>query len=197
YANWHLRGREWEHPTHLELFEPGEGVAGLKQEIGIRIHGGWSREGMAKSLRLYARNAYGDSRFNYPIFSDSGDEGFNRLLLRNSGNDRMNTLFRDAMMQALGKGMRMDTQDYRPAVVFLNGEYWGILNLRERYDQHYLARTYGVNPDNVDYLANHNEVDQGDATHYQQTIQYIQNNNLANDDNFRELQTRIDTDNYM
>src|SRR5690606_35043493 len=109
----------------------------------------------------------------------------------------MNTLFRDAMMQALGKGMRMDTQDYRPAVVFLNGEYWGILNLRERYDQHYLARTYGVNPDNVDHLANHNEVDQGDATHYQQTIQYIQNNNLANDDNFRELQTRIDTDNYM
>ncbi|WP_111641726.1 CotH kinase family protein [Marinimicrobium alkaliphilum] len=196
-ANWQLRGREWELPTHLELFEPGSTQADLLRDIGIRVHGGWSREGRSKSLRLYARNAYGESRFNYPIFPGSSDEDYNRLMLRNSGNDRSYTLFRDAMIQALGEGMRMDTQAYRPAVVYLNGEYWGILNLRERYDRHYLARTHGVDPDNVDFLTNRDEVGEGDAVHYQETLDYIEAHGVVEDQHFAHVQTRVDTDNYM
>ncbi|HEY7885122.1 MAG TPA: lamin tail domain-containing protein, partial [Cellvibrionaceae bacterium] len=113
-ANWQMRGDAWERLAHIELFEPGATRAGLKQDIGVRIHGGWSRAHRQKSLRLYARNAYGDSRFNYPMFPDQDSSGYNRLMLRNSGNDNDYTMFRDAMMQALGAELRMDTQAYRP-----------------------------------------------------------------------------------
>ncbi|MDQ2077993.1 CotH kinase family protein [Marinimicrobium sp. ABcell2] len=196
-ANYQMRGREWERLAHLELFEPEGSEAALKQDIGVRVHGGWSRSGKLKSFRLYARNAYGDSRFNYPMFPGRDDTGFNRLLLRNSGNDRTYTMFRDAMIQALGEGMRMDTQAYRPTALYLNGEYWGILNLRERYDRHYLGRTYGVDPDNVDFITNYNDIGEGDDTHYRETIDYIENNSLTVNSNFAYVQTRVDTDNYM
>ena len=196
-ANWHMRGVEWERPAHLELFEPGEIEAGLQQDLGVRIHGGWSRSGKLKSLRLYARNAYGDSRFNYQIFPDLEDDRFNRLVLRSSGNDRTYTLFRDAMIQALGEGLRLDTQAYRPTVTFINGEYWGILNFRERYDRHYLARTYDINSDNIDYISNYDDVGEGDDEHYQETLRFLENNSLVADAQFEEIKTRIDTDNYM
>jgi len=45
----------------------------------------------------------------------------------------------------------MDSQAYRPVILFLNGEYWGIHNIRERYDRHYLDRVYGIEPGNIDF----------------------------------------------
>ncbi|HEY7883584.1 MAG TPA: CotH kinase family protein, partial [Cellvibrionaceae bacterium] len=128
---------------------------------------------------------------------DQDSSGYNRLMLRNSGNDNDYTMFRDAMMQALGAELRMDTQAYRPTVVYINGEHWGILNLRERFDRHYLGRTYNLDSDNVDILTNNNEVDEGDAEHYLQTLDYIANNSMAADSHFEQVQTRIDTDNFI
>lgn len=197
-ANWQMRGDDWEVPANLELFEPDIAGAGLNQAMGVRIHGGWSRAHRQKSLRLYARSDYGESRFNHQVFPDQADNRYTRLVLRNSGNDNDYTMFRDAAIQAVNGELRgVGTQAYRPTVVYLNGEYWGILNLRERLDQHYLARTYGIDPDNVDYLANNMEVDQGDAVHYQQTVNFIAANNLALEGNFEQVRTLIDTDNYM
>jgi hypothetical protein len=73
----------------------------FQQDIGIRIHGGWTRRDPIKSLRLYARSDYGESRFNYRIFPDLPFDNYNRLLLRNSGNDWAVTMFRDAAAQSL------------------------------------------------------------------------------------------------
>lgn len=196
-ANWHQRGPEWERPGHLEFYEPGRTQADLQQDIGIRLHGGQGRIHKHKSLRLYARNAYGESRFNHQFFPDISDNQFNRLILRNSGNDYNRTLFRDAMIQSLAINMRVDTQAYRPSVVFINGEYWGIHNIRERYDRHYLARNYGVDPDNIDYLSNLGDVNEGDAVHYEETLDFLENNSLAVDANYEYFKTRVDTDNFM
>ena len=46
----------------------------------------------------------------------------------------------------------IDLQAYRPGMIFLNGEYWGVLNIRERQNEHYLYYHHGVNPDSVDIL---------------------------------------------
>ncbi len=61
----------------------------------------------------------------------------------------------------------------RPAVVFINGEYWGIHNIRERYDKYYLEQVYGVDPDNIDLLEDWGVVEEGDALHYQALLNYI------------------------
>jgi len=196
-ANYHQRGIEWERPAHMELFESGETEASLNQLMGVRIHGGWSRSFAMKSLRLYARNMYSDNRFYHRIFPDLPYTAYNRLMLRNSGNDFEYTLFRDAAMQKVVGHMNFDIQAYRPAIVFINGEYWGIHNFRERYDRHYLSRVYDLEDDRVDILEGNATVKEGSNAHYNETIQYIETHGLSADEHYEHIKTRIDVENFM
>jgi hypothetical protein len=154
-----------------------------------------------KSLRLYARSEYGESRFNHRLFPDQPYESFNRVILRNGGNDFPNTMFRDAAIQAMVAHLNMDVLAYRPVVVFINGEYWGIHNLRERYDKHYLNRVYGVDPENIDLLNYAHglgiAIREGDRTQYDSMTAYINANGLTNDQHYRHIQTMIDTENFI
>jgi hypothetical protein len=196
-ANYNRRGIEWERPASIEIFEPESYTAALRQNIGIRIHGGWSRSEPMKSLRLYARNEYGDSRFFHRIFPNLHYTEYNRLLLRNSGNDWPFTMFRDAFIQKLSEHLKFDILEYRPAIVFINGEYWGIHNFRERYDRHYLSRVYGVETDKVDLLEGNAEVQEGSNQHYIETLNYINTNRLVSDEHYEYIKTRIDIENYL
>jgi hypothetical protein len=190
------RGEEWEREATFEFFED-DGERVLNHNIGIRIHGGFSRVLAQKSLRLYARNQYGDNRFYHQFFHDLEDDTFNRLILRNSGNTWGEDMFMDALAQSLVRHFNVDTQAYRPAVLFLNGEYWGIHNIRERYDKYYLERVYGVDPENIDLLTYYMEVKEGDVNHYEQMLDFVTRNDLSNDDLFAEAATMIDIDNLL
>ena len=196
-GNYSQRGIDWERPGSMELFEPESARSAFQQDMGVRIHGGWSRARPMKSLRLYARNMYGDSRFNHQIFPDQPYTEYNRLMLRNSGNDWPLSMMRDALMQAVVAHMKFDTQAYRPFIVFINGEYWGIHNMRERYDRHYLARVHGIDPDNIDLLEGNARVKEGDNTHYLETMSYIRQHNLEDDEHLHYIGTRIDLENYI
>jgi len=198
FGNYVQRGHEWERPAAFELFDE-QGQRVFAQSIGVRIHGGRSRSLPLKSLRLYARSEYGESRFNHPIFPDLPYRDYNRLILRNSGQDffARSTMFRDGFMQTLISGLNLDTQAYRPAVVFLNGEYWGIMNFRERYDEDYLARTWGVDPDNVDLLQNNMDPKAGDSLHYSAMMDFIREHDPADPAVFNQIRTMMDIDNYL
>ncbi len=196
-ANYNRRGIEWERTASIELFDDKTAELLHRQDIGIRIHGGWSRAHPMKSLRLYARNQYGENRFYHPLFPDQPYNEYNRLMLRNSGNDWAETMFRDAMMQGIIKHMKFDTQAYRPHIIFLNGEYWGIHNLRERYDKHYLSRVHGVDSENLDILEGNAVVKEGDNHHYAETLNFMRENDLSNLENYQYIQTRIDVENYI
>ncbi len=196
-ANYRRRGIEFEYPANLQLFEPTHVKASLDQNIGLRIHGGWSRSYPLKSLRLYARNIYSDSEFNYRFFKDLPYDSFKRLIFRNSGNDYYHTFFRDAFIQSMVGHMNFDTQAYQPVIVFINGEYWGIHNIRERYDKHYLNRVYGVDPDNIDLLTSIYIAKEGDNKHYRATLNYIEEFGLKDDKHYQYVLTRIDEENFM
>jgi hypothetical protein len=196
-ANYSQAGIEWERKATIELLEASSSTVNYRNDIGIRIHGGWSRAFPMKSLRLYARNEYGDNRFRYPMFPDQPYSNYNRLILRNGGNDWDGTLLRDPLLQRIVQHMNIDTQAYRPVIVFLNGEYWGIHGLRERYDDHYLSRKYGVESENIDLLSRNRIVINGTSDHYTETLDYIRQNGLASDSAYAYIQTRIDTENYI
>ncbi len=203
-ANYWQRGAAWERPVHLELMDE-EGRRVFAQDAGVRIHGGMTRRRNIKSLRLYARNEYGDSHFHFALFPDQPHDAYKRFMLRNSGQDVVYTYFRCAFAQRLVGHMRFDTQAYRPVLVFINGEYWGIHNMRERYDRHYLARTYGVDADNLDILtATHHDlstspliVKEGDAVHYAEMINYIETHGVEEPEHYEHIRTMVDTDNYV
>lgn len=196
-ANYWLRGDFSESTAHFELFEAAGSTASLSQEMGIRLHGGWSRSYPLKSLRLYARARYGESHFNYPFFTDNQHSSFRRLILRNSGNDFESTFMRDAAIQKVVAHLNFDTQSYQPAIVYLNGEYWGIHNIRERFDKHYLERVYGVDPENIDLLENYANADEGDADHYNAMLGFIRDNTLSNPSNFEYIKTQMDVSGFI
>lgn len=195
-ANYKRSGSEWEVPSHLEVFDAEKGRV-IAQGVGIRIHGGWTRVFRAKSLRIYARNEYGATHINYPIFSNEPYDAYKRLVLRNSGNDFGQSMFRDAAIHAIVKHFDMETMAFQPAILFINSEYWGIHNFRERYDKHYFERKYGADPDKIDILEINMGVDEGDASHYRETVQYIELNNLWDEQHYDYIKGRIDVENFI
>jgi hypothetical protein len=196
-ANYGRRGREYEFPAHFNFWEAGSEAPVLSQDIGYRIHGSSGRSFPMKSFRIYARSEYGTPALDHPFFPEQDYDRYKRIILRNSGNDWHATLFRDAVIHKVCRGLNLETQAYKPAVLFLNGEYWGIHNIRERYDKHYIERVYGIEEHRLDLLTGRRSVQEGDNLHYVETITYIEDNGLQNEEHFRYIQTRIDTENFI
>ena len=205
--NAYNRGSEWERPVHLDFFET-DGSLALNQELGIRLHGNATRAHRQKSLRLYAKSEYDSEDYMVHDFFNGlekmNGEGtateFKRLLLRNSGNDWNQTMFNDALTQSLVEPLgTVDTQAYRPAIVFFNGKYYGIHNIRERFDEYYFKTHYDIDESDLAILEYNGSLYRGgnsDTYHYQNMLQYVEANGLQDDANFEYIQTLMDTKNY-
>lgn len=143
FNNYAQEGSAWERPGHIEFYEP-DGTLGFKGEIGIRIHGNTTTSRPRKSLRIYARNPAGPSTFNHRIFPEKDVASFDTFLLRAGGNDWGQSIFRDALVSAIAADTGIDRMSSRPAAVFIDGEYWGIHNVRDRIDEGYFFHHYGL-----------------------------------------------------
>lgn len=130
--NWKF---DWRRPVNFEFFETMEQPSVLNQLGEMRVAGGASREYRRKSLAVYAHSRFGEKRLKYEFFPDQrlGMTKYKSILLRNAGNDFRGFFMRDAAIQrVMASHVDMDWQAYRPVIVYLNGEYTGILNIRER-----------------------------------------------------------------
>jgi len=206
--NYAKRGREWERVANLEYFTP-EGGKVIDQPVGIRIHGGTTRGAARKSLRIYARSEYGKETLNHRFFESVKTDTFKRLILRNSGNDHGNTLFRDAFMQSLFEELSLDYQASQPVVLFINGVYWGVHNIRERLDRYYLHYRHGVDPDRIDLLQNKvdrsstdslrfkRDFTEGDNEHYLNMTSFIRDNDITEDKVYQQILQMLDIDNFI
>jgi hypothetical protein len=194
YTQYNQRGEQWERNVHIAFFE-SDGSLGFSTDAGLRLHGGNSRRYALKSFRIYFRKEYGDSHIDYPVFPDQQIHTHDRLILRNGGSDWAYTYYRDAFVQSILNGFSdVDHQAYRPAVVFLNGEYWGIMNVRERLDNKYIENYYGHTE--IDMLESTGQVAYGSNLHYQTLITFLHNNDLNVSSNYEWVQTQMDVDNF-
>jgi len=191
---------EWEKPVHVEFFEDN-GELGFSIDAGMEIYGWGGSFFDQKSLAIYARGKYGYPELNYQLFPNLDVNVFEAFILRNSGNDWWSTLFRDAMITSLMKGTEVDFQAYRPSVVYLNGEYWGIHNIREKINEHFIASHHDIDPDNIDFLE-YKEMPEplihhGDALHYNTMYEFISDNNLEDEDNYEVVKSMMDINNFI
>jgi hypothetical protein len=198
--NYTQRGVEWERPAHFEMYNSlGQNV--LDQRIGIRIHGGGTREAPQKSLRLYAKNEFGTGYFNAQVFDDKPLQSFKRLLLRTTMGDWKPNVFKDELCHDLVKDLNVDYMAGVPSIVFLNGEYWGIQNLRERQDKYYLQSNHNLIYPEVDiikYDINDGAVvEDGDSQAYNDLLNFIVNNDLSQNEVYAEFENLVDIDNLI
>lgn len=133
-------GSDWERLARFEYFEPGIGRV-IDEPIGLRIHGGYSRNFYQKGLRFYFDDYGTSDELDYPIFAH-GPTIFERLIIRPSRYDDscINSNWAEGLFGDLGHLVSR----YRFAAVYLNREYWGAYSLRERLDKKFFKTTWGL-----------------------------------------------------
>ncbi|MBR1687318.1 MAG: CotH kinase family protein, partial [Prevotella sp.] len=93
---------------------------------------------------------------------------YKSLALRNAGNDYDYLYMRDAIIQrTMASHVDLDWQAWRPAIVYINGKYRGILNIRERSNEDNIYTNYDGLED-LDMFENWYELKEGDWDNYDQ-----------------------------
>ena len=159
YDNCLNKGREWERPAHIQVYE--DGAASYAEDVGVRIAGGFSRHYPQKSMTFYARNVYGASKMKYDFFDGAARDcygkkikEFDTVTIRNGGESYDNARFRDDLNVWLASGMALSVQAKNDYVVFLNGEFWGYYSMQEKLDDAYFSSHYHLDKDNITYIKN-------------------------------------------
>jgi hypothetical protein len=193
--------RELEKPAHVEFIEP-DGTVGFSLDLGLKIFGNEPSPGDHQhKLSIFARSKYGYGSIKYHLFPDKPIEKFEALILRNEIPE-----FWDVMASRLIDDKVVAKQSYRPAIVFLNGEYWGTKYIREKINEHFVASNFGVDPDSVDVimgtespveLYNEDWPIAGDLEDYKKLVHYLLDHDLSDPENYEHISTWIDINNFI
>ncbi len=159
---------DWRRPINYEYFEGADSQSSINQLCETRVKGGATRGNALKSLAVYANKRFGEKRFNYEFFPDQtpGIDEFKSFEMRNSGNDFDYMYMRDAIIQqSMGMNCDLDWQPSRPVILYINGEYKGLLNIRPRSNEDYVYSYYDGLED-IDMFENWWELKEGSWDNY-------------------------------
>ncbi len=189
--------QEWERPVHFEYFTP-DGKLNYEVDAAFRIFGAYSRERNQKGFALIARSEYGASSLDYPFFSDRDCDSYKSIIFRAGGQDCTVTKVRDIVCTSIaGDYTTLETQAYVQAVLYVNGEYFGVYNIREKITKYFLQLHYGINPDNVDIIVGNNSALQGDNKEWKALNEWLETHSLANSENYEYFKSKFDIENAI
>ena len=208
---------------YVEMFdENGKKQSG--QHIELSMSGNGSLGNFQKSMRLYFKKDANPSvidnpgKLKYDIFTGNvkdylgnSIDSYDRILLRNSGNDFVGSMMRDSFMQKASSSLNVDYMESRPVLVFVNGEFWGMYNARERYDSKYFKSHYGISEDNLVMLEapsplvtqngispfEVNEGVPGDEKAWEELVRYAGTHDLSVQEYYDHVAAQVDIDNMI
>ena len=190
---------DWERPIHFEIIETDGNR--YSANAGVKIFGGWSRGFPQKSLSIFSRSHIGPSSFDYQLFPNSDIASYEAFVLRNSGNDWESTMLRDGFITSIAKNLNIDSQQYRPAILYINGVFWGIQNLREKVNEHFIASHHSIPSEHIDLLDLEGLMEEniinGTNIDYQNLIHYLENEDITDPLVKNALENWIDIESYM
>lgn len=170
-ANFTQRGKAWERPCLVQIYDGGNAPT-VEQEAGLRVSGHASRMRNQKSFNFYFRKEYGSKYLEFELFD--GISRYRSFQMKNGGNSADYIKFKGTMLQDLVSDREFMTSLSCPAVLFLNGEYWGPYLLTEKISDDMISDHYGVDPDQV-IVIKQAEVEEGtdeDLVLYQELMSY-------------------------
>lgn len=174
---------------------------GLDQVVDLKMHGGRvSRNQPQRPFRLSARKHYGSDLMEYQFFPEKPAlNKFHTLILRNSGADWCIAEQRDQVWHqtALHGGLNVDALAYRPVAVYINGAYWGLMELRERIDDDYLHYNYGADRSDLLLMEEENVSIQGDTIHFHDLKEYIYGHDMNDPVHYAYVDSLLDIKSFM
>ena len=198
-VNW---AQDWERPANFKMFTP-DGSLAWDVNAGIEINGVCSRNNEMKSLGINLRDKdYGSSAIEYELYPTRDHEDYQRLKLRNSGQDFIRMGFRDMLNQQLVIGqVDLDMLEGIPTLVFLNGEFWGIHNLREKFSGEYFEAIYDVKEKDLDVIKSPGipwqEVKEGTDEIYMDLFNFVQGANMNNPSDLQYFEDNVDVNEFL
>lgn len=185
-------------PIFVELIENEHNTPAFTKYAGLKIFGNWSRMNAKKSVAITFREKYGDKRLHYPLFPEFPElTVFKSFILRNFGNSFGYDYIRDRLASSLSENLGVDYQRGRYAIVYYNGKYFGLHDLRERSNEHYFETHYGMDAKKIDLLDANDKVSEGSADDYITLMKWLETHSLDNEENYNYLASQIDIDNYI
>ena len=185
-------------PVTVNFLEPGTDAPAFTKNAGFKIFGNYSRQNDKKSVAITFREKYGDSRLKYQLFPEFPElTKFKVFLLRNNGSNFPNDYIRDRLASSVSEGLGVDYQRGRFAVVYYNGEYFGIHSIRERSTEYYFETHYGLDPGEIDLIKADNAVSAGSSVDYVALMDWLESHHLDDEENYAYMASQIDVDNYL
>lgn len=193
--------QDWEYPINVEYYSPDKGQE-IDQISTFRVTGATSRKYGQKTISIFARGAWGEKTFAFNPFDNRADyEGYKSLTLRACGTESFMTRFRDAMLGSRAADLNILYQEAVPVVVYINGEFWGHYNLREKINKHMIAQFEGITDDAViegmTIIKGRGEVTMGTGDEWSELISFLKKNDLNDPEKLAWVTQRLDVDNYF
>ena len=198
-----------EYPVHVEYFADGSNSKEKAFEIdaGISLMGGYSRLNDKKSVAIEMHEEYQAGKIDYPLFETRKENNYKykAFNLRNNGNRFVSDYIEDAMGGAILEGSGVDYQRSRQVVVFYNGKYYGIHDMRERFNRAYVETNYGINSSSVQMVkllgADSSSLtsigdDPAAVASFSGMLHTIGTLDMKDDANYETAKTLIDVGNY-
>ena len=191
-ANYRLKGSAWEIPVSIQWFD-AQNTLRLSQGAGLRIYGDWSRESANKSMSLYARKEYGADTFQVEILP--GTAARKQLAVRN--NPAWDSLLH-ALLQETGLQVSLSI----PCLAFINGEFWGLYEIRDMQDAEAIADRFGLKEEDLIVVRNQ-ELIAGSAPDevvekgiHEQLISEISAQDAGTPQGYEAISELMDVENY-
>ncbi|MGB0423844.1 MAG: CotH kinase family protein [Flavobacteriales bacterium] len=189
----------WDKIATMEYFENGQCV--IHQDVEIQMHGGKAaRTKPQKPIRITARDALGKEKLDHQFIKSKPTNSYKKLVLRNSGGDHNRLHFRDAYLHDLmiKEGLDIDLNGSQPSVVYLNGDYWGVLNIREKVGVSYVRENFELEDDvPLTILEEDSLVVEGTRDEFDELISWLQSTDFSIDANYQELQSKVDEKSFV
>lgn len=195
-SNAFYTGRAWEREANVTYFDEAHDYR-FAQEVGIRIAGASTRGTPEKSFKLYGRDIYDEQvEFPYTFFDNTV---YSSIKLRNGGGNNASMKMTDAFVESLVEDRDVAIQRAKPTVLFLNGEYWGLYNIRERFTAEYVHNYYNVDSDNVWIIDAETSQEGGQEAldEYFAMKAAIEDSDLSNDEVYEAMTAPIDMQSLM
>lgn len=192
--------KELEYPINIEYYN-AQGECEINQMGTFTCSGHSARQNAQKSIALYARKAYGSDTFAFNPFPTRDYTEYKSLLLRAANSDFSATRLRDIVASSLAEGQGILYQDHVVIQVYINGEYWGHYNLREKINKYFIAAYEGVTDeadiDSIDILARTGTdrfTQNGDNEDWLELAEFCKKNDLNDPENLAYVEERLDID---
>lgn len=182
-------------PAHAELFE-SDGSFSI--DCGIKLFGGQTRYINKKSFALKFSSKYGDSKLEYKVFDNREATTYKSLVVRSGSQDSAYAMMRDELATSIMDDYgTVDVQAYKPVILYVNGEYWGIYYLRERVDENFIQNHYDVDGTKSNIIRVDGEVKYGSSKFYTNLLYFVGNNDMSLTSNYEKVKEMLDIENYI